>query len=40
MARAVISNSTRRCVYEPFYDIDQRTGAIVEVFYAERVLAH
>jgi hypothetical protein len=40
MARAVISNPTRHAAYEPLYDVDPRTGATVEVFYAERVLAH
>jgi hypothetical protein len=39
MARAVISDSKRRPQYEPLYDIDPRTGASVEVFYADRVLA-
>jgi len=35
----VISNPTGRAAYEPLYDIDPRTGASVEVFYADRVLA-
>jgi hypothetical protein len=39
MARAVISDPTRRAEYEPLYDIDPRTGGIVEVFYADCVLA-
>ena len=39
MARAVISSSGRRAAYEPIYDIEPRTGASIEVFYAERVLA-
>ena len=39
MARAVISGAERRAALEPFYDIDPRTGAGVEVFYADRVLA-
>jgi hypothetical protein len=38
--RAVISIATRRPVFEPLYDIDLRTGTIVEVFYADRGLAH
>ncbi len=39
MARAVIFESKRCLQYEPFYDIDPRTGASIEVFYADRVLA-
>jgi hypothetical protein len=39
MARAVICNSGQRAAYEPLYDIDPRTGAAVEVFYADRSLA-
>jgi len=38
MARAVISN-TGRAAYEPLYDFDPQTGASVEVFYADGVLA-
>jgi hypothetical protein len=38
MARAAISN-TGRAACEPLYDIDPQTGASVEVFYADRVLA-
>jgi hypothetical protein len=38
MARAVISN-TGRAACEPLYDIDPQTGASIEVFYADRVLA-
>jgi len=39
MARAVISNPTRRAAYEPVYDRDPQTGATIEVFYADRALA-
>jgi hypothetical protein len=39
MARAVISAPQRRAAGEPLYDFDARTGATVEVFYADRVLA-
>jgi hypothetical protein len=40
MARAVItSKSVPYPQHEPFYDVDPRTGASVEVFYADRVLA-
>jgi hypothetical protein len=39
MARAVISDPKRRSAFEPLYDIDPRTGASIEVFYADRVLA-
>jgi hypothetical protein len=39
MARAVICDPKRRAIHEPLYDVDQRTGASVEVFYADRVLA-
>ena len=39
MARAVISDPKRRPAFEPLYDIDPRTGASIEVFYADRVLA-
>ena len=38
MARAVIS-STGRAACEPLYDFDPQTGASIEVFYADRVLA-
>ena len=40
MARAVISAPRRRPAGEPLYDINPRTGATVEVFYADRVLAN
>jgi hypothetical protein len=40
MARAVITaNAQRRDPYEPIYDIDPHTGASLEVFYADAVLA-
>jgi hypothetical protein len=39
MAQAVSSDPKRRAAYEPLYDIDPRTGASVEIFYADRVLA-
>jgi hypothetical protein len=39
MARAVISDPKRRPAYEPLYDIDAQTGATVEIFYCDRVLA-
>jgi hypothetical protein len=39
VARAVICDPARRAAHEPLYDIHPRTGAIIEVFYAERVLA-
>jgi hypothetical protein len=39
VARAVISDPKRRTAYEPLYDIDPQTGASVEIFYADRVLA-
>jgi hypothetical protein len=39
MARAVVCDPKRRAINEPLYDVDQRTGATVEVFYADGVLA-
>jgi hypothetical protein len=39
VARAVISDPKRRTAYEPLYDIDPQTGASVEIFHADRVLA-
>jgi hypothetical protein len=39
MARAVISDPKRGTAQEPLYDIDPRTGATVEIFYADRALA-
>ncbi len=40
MARAILTSTMKqRPQYEPLYDIDPRTGASIEVFYADRVLA-
>ena len=40
MARAIlISEKVQRPQYEPFYDIDPRTGATIEVFFADWALA-
>jgi len=39
VARAVISDPKRRATFEPLYDIDPRSGASIEVFFADRVLA-
>ena len=39
MARAVSSNPERRAAYEPLYDFDARSGATIEIFYADHVLA-
>jgi hypothetical protein len=40
MARAVVtSNPERRPAFEPLYAIDAQTGATIEVFYCDRVLA-
>jgi hypothetical protein len=39
VARAVISDPKRHTAFEPLYDFDPKTGARVEVFYADRVLA-
>ena len=39
MARAVISDPKRRTAFEPLYDVDTQTGANIEVFYADAVLA-
>jgi len=38
MARAIIS-SDRRSAFEPLYDRDPQTAAVLEVFYADHVLA-
>ncbi len=38
MARAIIKPE-QRAACEPLYDIDLHTGARIEVFYADRVLA-
>jgi hypothetical protein len=39
MAKIVASKADQRATREPLYDIDPRTGASVEVFFADRVLA-
>src|ERR1700704_308231 len=40
MVRAIIiATAERRAAFEPLYDIDPRTGASIEVFYADRMLA-
>jgi len=40
MARAVIhSQIGRRAAFEPLYEIDPRSGASIEVFFGDRVLA-
>ena len=40
MARAIsTSKPARQAACEPLYDIDARTGASIEVFYADPVLA-
>jgi hypothetical protein len=40
MARAIVTSKTApHPQYEPFYDINPRTGASIEVFYADPVLA-
>ncbi|MGA2891325.1 MAG: hypothetical protein ABSE22_00555 [Xanthobacteraceae bacterium] len=39
MAVAANSDPKRRVTYEPLYDIDPRTGANIEVFYADPALA-
>lgn len=38
MARAVISDP-KRAAFEPLYDFDWQTGATIEVFFADDVLA-
>ena len=39
MSRAVASELVRRAACEPLYDLDPQTGASIEVFYADQVLA-
>ncbi len=39
MARGVCYELERRVAYEPLYEVDPRTGASVEIFFADRVLA-
>jgi hypothetical protein len=36
--RAPTSNPRQRAPHEPLYDINPRTGASIEVFYADRVM--
>ena len=39
MATIIASELERRAAYQPLYDVDPRTGASVEVFYAGAVVA-
>jgi hypothetical protein len=39
MAKVPLSKSVRCDPHEPLYDVDPRTGAAIEVFYADDVLA-
>jgi len=40
MARAVVHSQVgRRAAFEPLYEIDPRSGASIEVFFGDRVLA-
>jgi hypothetical protein len=40
MARAIVTGKVeRRAIFEPLYDIDPHTGATIEIFYADCVLA-
>jgi hypothetical protein len=39
VARAIVSKMNRRPAYEPLYERDPQTGATIEVFFADRVLA-
>ena len=39
MARGIVSKMDRRPAFEALYEIDPRTGASIEVFYADRGLA-
>ena len=38
MAQPMATDPKRRAALEPLYDIDPRTGASIEVFYADRSL--
>ena len=38
MGRAVIRTQSQ-AAFEPLYDTDPHTGAVIEIFYADRVLA-
>jgi hypothetical protein len=39
MARALGTSTERRPQFEPLYDRDPQSGATIEVFYADQVLA-
>jgi hypothetical protein len=39
VARAVMSDPERRAALEPLYHINPRTGATIEIFYGDPVLA-
>jgi hypothetical protein len=39
MTRAAPSEPKRCAAFEPLYDIDPHTGATIEIFWADRVLA-
>ena len=39
MARTAISDPKRHTAREPLYDLDPRTGASVEIFYADPAVA-
>ena len=40
MARAIVNSTPeRRGAFEPLYNLDPCTGAIIEVFYCDQVLA-
>jgi hypothetical protein len=38
VAQPIATDPKRRAALEPLYDIDPRTGASIEVFYADRTL--
>ena len=40
MSRAVIHSNERRAAFEPLYEMCPHTGAVLELFYADQVLAH
>jgi hypothetical protein len=39
VTRTTISDPPTKAAFEPLYDIHPRTGATIEVFYADRALA-
>jgi hypothetical protein len=39
VTRTTISDPATKAAFEPLYDIHPRTGATIEVFYADRALA-